>query len=173
MNFSRRKADEPDINLIPFIDVLLVVLIFLMLSTTYSRFTELQVALPTANAETLKDRTPEADGYVTAAEWPAYDLKSELVVLSACDSGVGKVVSGEGVMGLPFAMFVAGNVNTILSLWPVDDKATAEFVTRLFEHLQAGQGAAQALAATKREFARHRRYGHPAYWAPFVLVGAG
>ncbi len=121
----------------------------------------------------LKARTPEADGYVTAAEWPGYDLRSELAVLSACDSGVGKVVSGEGVMGLPFAMFVAGNVNTILSLWPVDDKATAEFVTRLFEHLQAGQGAAQALAATKREFARHRRYGHPAYWAPFVLVGAG
>ena len=121
----------------------------------------------------LHDRTPEADGYVTAAEWPAYDLRSELAVLSACDSGVGKVVSGEGVMGLPFAMFVAGNVNTILSLWPVDDKATAEFVTRLFEHLQAGQGAAQALASTKREFARHRRYSHPAYWAPFVLVGAG
>ena len=121
----------------------------------------------------LKARTPEADGYVTAAEWPGYDLRSELAVLSACDSGVGKVVSGEGVMGLPFAMFVAGNVNTILSLWPVDDKATAEFVTRLFEHLRAGQGAAQALAATKREFARHRRYGHPAYWAPFVLVGAG
>ena len=121
----------------------------------------------------LKDRTAEADGYVTAAEWPAYDLRSELAVLSACDSGVGKVVSGEGVMGLPFAMFVAGNVNTILSLWPVDDKATAEFVTRLFEHVQAGQGAAQALAATKREFARHRRYSHPAYWAPFVLVGAG
>jgi CHAT domain-containing protein len=86
----------------------------------------------------LQQRTPEADGYVTAAEWPAYDLRSELAVLSACDSGVGKVVSGEGVMGLPFAMFVAGNVNTLLSLWPVDDRATAEFVTAFFEPLKAG-----------------------------------
>jgi biopolymer transport protein ExbD len=60
MNFRRTvAADEPEINLIPFIDVLLVVLIFLMLSTTYSRFTELQVNLPTADAEKLKDRPRE------------------------------------------------------------------------------------------------------------------
>lgn len=59
MNFQRHKPDDPEINLIPFIDVLLVILIFLMLSTTYSRFTELQVALPTANAEKLPQRTPE------------------------------------------------------------------------------------------------------------------
>ncbi|MDP3084060.1 MAG: biopolymer transporter ExbD [Rubrivivax sp.] len=59
MKFSRRRADEPEINLIPFIDVLLVVLIFLMLSTTFSRFTELQVQLPAANAEKLKERPGE------------------------------------------------------------------------------------------------------------------
>jgi biopolymer transport protein ExbD len=59
MKFRRRHKDEPEINLIPFIDVLLVVLIFLMLSTTYSRFTELQVTLPTANAEALKERPQE------------------------------------------------------------------------------------------------------------------
>ena len=60
MNFRRSAPqDEPEINLIPFIDVLLVVLIFLMLSTTYSRFTELQVTLPTADAETLKKRPQE------------------------------------------------------------------------------------------------------------------
>ena len=59
MKFSRRRMEEPEINLIPFIDVLLVVLIFLMLSTTYSRFTELQIQLPAANAERLKDRPQE------------------------------------------------------------------------------------------------------------------
>ncbi len=59
MKFSRRHLEEPEINLIPFIDVLLVVLIFLMLSTTYSRFTELQVNLPSANSEKLKDRPGE------------------------------------------------------------------------------------------------------------------
>ena len=59
MKFSRRRIEEPEINLIPFIDVLLVVLIFLMLSTTYSRFTELQINLPAASAEKLRDRPGE------------------------------------------------------------------------------------------------------------------
>ena len=59
MNFRKRSRDEPDINLIPFIDVLLVVLIFLMLSTTYSRFTELQIKLPLADAEQQRDYPKE------------------------------------------------------------------------------------------------------------------
>ena len=59
MKFSRRRMEEPEINLIPFIDVLLVVLIFLMLSTTYSRFTELQINLPAADADKLRERPGE------------------------------------------------------------------------------------------------------------------
>jgi biopolymer transport protein ExbD len=59
MKFSKRKVEPPEINLIPFIDVLLVVLIFLMLSTTYSKFTELQIKLPAADAEKSKDHPKE------------------------------------------------------------------------------------------------------------------
>lgn len=59
MNFRKHRADEPEINLIPFIDILLVILIFLMLTTTYSRFTELQLTLPTADAERLQERPGE------------------------------------------------------------------------------------------------------------------
>ena len=59
MKFGRRRVEEPEINLIPFIDVLLVILIFLMLSTTYSKFTELQVTLPTADADKLRERPAE------------------------------------------------------------------------------------------------------------------
>jgi biopolymer transport protein ExbD len=59
MNFRKRTRDEPEINLIPFIDVLLVVVIFLMLSTTYSKFTELQVNLPVANTEAARDYPKE------------------------------------------------------------------------------------------------------------------
>jgi biopolymer transport protein ExbD len=66
MNFHRQRPDEPEINLIPFIDVLLVILIFLMLSTTYSRFTELQVALPTADAAKMPERTDEVIVAVSA-----------------------------------------------------------------------------------------------------------
>jgi biopolymer transport protein ExbD len=67
MNFRRGKArDEPEINLIPFIDVLLVILIFLMVTTTYSRFTALQVTLPTAEAEKAQQRPPEIHVVVDA-----------------------------------------------------------------------------------------------------------
>ena len=59
MNFRHNRSEEPEINLIPFIDVLLVVLIFLMLTTTYSKFTELQISLPTAEAEKLRERPAE------------------------------------------------------------------------------------------------------------------
>jgi biopolymer transport protein ExbD len=59
MDFRRRRSEEPEINLIPFIDVLLVVLIFLMLSTTYSRYSELQINLPVADAEQMKERPTE------------------------------------------------------------------------------------------------------------------
>ena len=59
MKFHRRRNEEPEINLIPFIDVLLVVLIFLMLSTTYSRYSELQINLPMADAERMKERPSE------------------------------------------------------------------------------------------------------------------
>ena len=59
MKFQARRSDEPEINLIPFIDVLLVILIFLMLSTTYSKFTELQLRLPVADAQPQKDRPRE------------------------------------------------------------------------------------------------------------------
>ena len=66
LNFRSRRTEAPEINLIPFIDVLLVVLIFLMLSTTYSRFTELQLTLPTADVEQQRDRPREVLVAVTA-----------------------------------------------------------------------------------------------------------
>ena len=82
MNFRRSSAaDEPEINLIAFIDVLLVVLIFLMTSTTYSRFTELQVTLPTADAEKMQERPKElvvavaSDGRYTV-DWQALEGRS-------------------------------------------------------------------------------------------------
>ena len=89
MNFRRPRRDEPDINLIPFIDVLLVVLIFLMLSTTYARFTELQVNLPVAQAEPMREK-------------PA-----ELLVSVAADGRYavnGQSVAGRGVEPLAAAM---------------------------------------------------------------------
>ena len=119
----------------------------------------------------LDKPTPEADGYVSATEWPGYNLRSDLIVLSACDTGVGKTIAGEGVMGLPYALFVAGNKNTLLTLWPVDDEATAEFMTRFFTRLKNGESQVGALTAVKREFAADPAYRDPRFWAAFVLYG--
>ena len=76
MNFRRRESEEPEINLIPFIDVLLVILIFLMLSTTYSKFTELQVTLPLADAEKLRDHPREIVVAIAADGRYAIDRKA-------------------------------------------------------------------------------------------------
>ena len=117
------------------------------------------------------NRNMEPNGFVTSAELATYELGSELTVLSACETGLGKEVAGEGIFGLPFALFVAGSRKTVLTLWPVADEATAQFVERLFAKLKRGIAPAQALAATKREFRRDPRYSAPFYWAPFVLYG--
>jgi CHAT domain-containing protein len=117
------------------------------------------------------DKAPGTDGYVTAAEWPAYDLSSDLVVLSACDTGLGKIVQGEGVMGLPYALYVAGNKNTLLTLWAVADKSTAKFMATFFAKLKAGISQSAALNQTKREFITGSEFYDPFFWAPFVLYG--
>jgi biopolymer transport protein ExbD len=75
LNFRKPRPEDPEINLIPFIDVLLVVLIFLMLSTTYSKFTELQITLPVADAERARDRAREIIVAVSADGRYAVDSK--------------------------------------------------------------------------------------------------
>jgi len=95
MKFRTRHREEPEINLIPFIDVLLVILIFLMLSTTYSKFTELQVTLPTAQADKLQERPTEiivavsADGRYVVDHQPVEGRSVELLsdALSAAAKG--------------------------------------------------------------------------------------
>lgn len=112
------------------------------------------------------------DGYLTAAELPLYRVDSELIVLSACETGVGPVRSGGGVMGLPLALMAAGNRHAIVSLWSVPDRSTAELVTRLFRHLRNGDAPAVALARAKRELSRQTALADPVHWAGFVLYGA-
>jgi CHAT domain-containing protein len=116
--------------------------------------------------------TADADGYVTASEWIGYDLQSDLMVLSACETAVGKVIRGEGVMGLPYALYVAGNKNTIMTLWKVADDSTAKFTKSFFEKIKNKKMShVEALTETKREFLQSEKYKRPRFWAPFVLYG--
>jgi CHAT domain-containing protein len=116
-------------------------------------------------------KTPNADGYITASEWPSYNLKSDLMVLSACQTANGKIVRGEGIIGLPYALYVAGNKNTLMTLWAVLDDSTADFTISFFKKLKQGMGQVEALTATKREFLNSDKYKRPLYWAAFVLYG--
>lgn len=117
---------------------------------------------------------PKNDGYVTLAEWMGMTLKSDLTLVSACNTARGRNVSGEGLLGLGYALYIAGNTNAVLTLWPVNDQATAEFIGRFLRHVREGLPHAKALAATKREFLNHQnpQLRSPYFWAPFVLYGA-
>jgi CHAT domain-containing protein len=76
---------------------------------------------------------------------------TELVVLSACDTGTGEIRTGEGVFGLRRAFVIAGARTLVMSLWPVDDKATAVLMERFYNHLKTGMGRDQALRKAQHD----------------------
>lgn len=118
----------------------------------------------------------EDDGYLTAQEAVHLDLQgTELVTLSACDAGSGDIRTGEGVYGLQRALIVAGARSMLLSLWPVPDAATCEFMVRFYTLLKQGAGRFDALVAVQREFRQHtnERWRHPYYWGAWQLIGDG
>ena len=120
------------------------------------------------------EANPKDDGYLTALEVTKLDWDgTELVVISGCESGKGDIQSGEGVYGLKRAIAVAGARSSLLSLWEVDDAATAAFMKSFYERLKKGEGRAEALAATQKEFRNHSVPGwrHPYVWAAFQLSG--
>jgi CHAT domain-containing protein len=97
-------------------------------------------------------------------------LSAQMVVLSACGSGLGPESRGEGVLGLPRAFFYAGVPTVVMSLWPIDDAVTAELMTSFYRGLrERGLGKAEALRQAKLEL--KARGGRPYFWAPFVLFG--
>ena len=129
------------------------------------------IALAGANQP---DADPADDGYLTALEVARLNWKgTELVVISACESGKGDIQAGEGVYGLKRAIAVAGARSSLLSLWKVDDRATAAFMVSFYNKLKTGTGRADALAATQKEFRDHAIAGwrHPYVWAAFQLSG--
>lgn len=120
------------------------------------------------------DADPADDGYLTALEVARLNWKgTDLVVISACESGKGDIQAGEGVYGLKRAIAVAGARSSLLSLWKVDDRATAAFMESFYNKLKAGAGRADALASTQQEFRQssNATWSHPYVWAAFQLSG--
>jgi CHAT domain-containing protein/tetratricopeptide (TPR) repeat protein len=126
------------------------------------------IALAGANERSSGDD----DGILTALEAMQLDLSgTELVVLSACDSGVGEVQNGEGVYGLRRALALAGAQTQVTSLWKVPDDATRHLMADYYRRLLQGEGRSAALRSTQRGLMGSATLSHPYYWASFIAIG--
>jgi len=114
---------------------------------------------------------PEAeDGFLMAEDVAGLDLlDTELVVLSACDTGLGEIRTGEGVYGLQRAFLTAGAKTLIMSLWKVPDDQTQELMVDFYRRLLTGEGKAEALR--NAQLAMKVNYPDPYYWGAFVCLG--
>ena len=112
------------------------------------------------------------DGLLTALEAAGLDLwGTKLVVLSACDTGVGEVKNGDGVYGLRRALVLAGAESQMMSLWPVPDRGTSDLMTGYYQRLMKGGGRGSALREEQLRLLARRPDAHPYYWAGFILSG--
>jgi len=119
------------------------------------------------------DESAAEDGVLEMNEIFDLRLAADLVVLSACDTGVGRLVRGEGVVGLSRAFFYAGVPSLVVSLWPVADQSTASLMTSFYAELDRGEDKAEALRRAKLGFLDGGgSKSAPLYWAPFILVGS-
>ena len=131
-------------------------------------------AAPLLSSIVLANPTPGSgdDGFLTAREIFDLDLSGvELMVLSACNTARGAKQGGEGVVGLTWALFAAGCPTQVLSQWAVDDSSTATLMTHFYEGLSAGKGKSASLRQAALGTRKERKYAHPYFWAPFVLIG--
>jgi CHAT domain-containing protein len=108
------------------------------------------------------------------------ELKADLVVLSACETARGRLAQGEGVIGMSWALFVAGCPTVVVSEWKVDSASTTQLMLEFHKHLRRamhGENHGMSVAKSLRESAvkmlHSAEYHHPFYWAGFVVIGAG
>jgi CHAT domain-containing protein len=116
-------------------------------------------------------RQRQAALHLTAEQIAIQPMSADLVVLSSCESGGGRALSGEGLAGLSTAFLAAGSRTVVATLWPVDDTVTGLFVEQFYLRLERGDDAGEALRFAQERLRRARATAHPFYWAGFVLAG--
>jgi CHAT domain-containing protein/Tfp pilus assembly protein PilF len=134
---------------------------------THARIDELH---PESSALVLAEQAGE-DGFLQVHEIFNLKLSADLAVLSACQTALGKEVTGEGLVGLSRAFFYAGVPSLVVSLWNVIDGPTPDLMLAFYKELGRQQEKAKALQAAKLSMIDRGTYAHPSYWAPFVLLG--
>lgn len=114
----------------------------------------------------------EDDGYLYTWEiFEDLNLDAELVVLSACNTGLGQRLRGEGILGLSRAFFYAGARSLVVSLWPVSDESSVLFMKKFYQELSYGNTKDIALQKAQKALMNDYRFSHPYYWASFVFHG--
>jgi tetratricopeptide (TPR) repeat protein len=113
---------------------------------------------------------PGTDGYLRLSEVMGLKMNADMVALTACMSGLGRRISGEGVMGMGRAFQYAGAKSVLMSLWSVEEKASVTLVESFFKHMKDGKSKLEALKLARTKI-RNAGYDHPYFWAPFILVG--
>ncbi len=121
----------------------------------------------------IDEQGEEQDGYLRMHEIFNMNLSAELVVLSACQTGLGKDVKGEGIIGLTRGFIYAGSPRVVASLWKVDDAGTAELMKRFYQGLLGDEKltAAAALRAAQISMIKQKQWQSPFFWAAFTLQG--
>lgn len=117
------------------------------------------------------ENTARDDGLLTLSEVLNLRLDAEMVVLSACMTGRGSALEGEGVVNFARAFHQAGARSVVVSLWEVASEATEDYMARFYRHIQAGKPKVEALALARKEI--KALYPNPFFWAPFILHGEG
>lgn len=117
------------------------------------------------------DQDPAEDGFLQMREVFNLKMNSDLVVLSACQTGLGPFIRGEGIEGLSRAFFYAGASSVLMSLWAVNDEATYQLMERFYFHLRHSIDSIHALRKAKLELIDSKLLSHPYYWAGFTLSG--
>lgn len=122
-----------------------------------------------------KADNPNEDGLLEAWEMKDLDLNADMVILSACETARGRVSSGEGVIGMSWALFIAGAPTTVASQWKVESSSTTELMLEFHRQLLTGKNItkAEALRRASLKLMKMPNYKHPSYWAGFVMVGDG
>jgi CHAT domain-containing protein len=125
----------------------------------------------------LFSRAPDSaeNGVLRVDEIMRLKMNADLVTLSACNTGLGKLVNGEGMLGLTRAFFYAGARNVAVSLWNVNDSVTATLMASFYRNLNRGLPKAEAMRQAKLNLIRSPQstWRHPYFWAPFVIEGEG